>query len=130
MEAFIVLVGIIFVTALVISFFLSAGARKQIDTYVEAPHNHVIDLVQDHFGSVWWRAVDGPGDMNYRARGFGMSSVGSAKPVISVSVTALDNGRVSVAAWMSSWSQRMGIVGCCDRVYFKRRSLIQKIEAL
>ncbi|MRH87655.1 hypothetical protein GFY24_09355 [Nocardia sp. SYP-A9097] len=130
MEALFVLFIIAFAAVLILGLFLSAGARKQIDTYAKVPYEHVTDVVHDHFGSVWWRAVDGPGDMNFRARGFGLSSIGSAKPVLSVKVTALDNGNVSVAAWMSSWSQRMGIVGCCDRVYFKRRTLIQKIEAL
>jgi hypothetical protein len=130
MAALFVLFMIFVVAVLVASVVLSIGARKQVDTYVKAPYNHVIDAVQDHFGSVWWRAVDGPGDLNYRVRGFGLSSIGSSRPVVSVRITAMDNGNVGVAAWMSSWSQRMGIVGCCDRVYFKRSGLIRKIEAL
>ncbi|MBF6212797.1 hypothetical protein IU487_17350 [Nocardia puris] len=130
MEALLVLLGIAFAAVLVIAFFFTVGARKQIDTYAKAPYNHVIDVVRDHFGSVWWRAVDGPGDLNFQARGFGLASVGNDKPVLSVTVTQMDNGNVSVAVWMSSWSQRMGIAGCCDRVYLKRRKLIQKIDAL
>lgn len=130
MEALVVLFVAFFVAVLTASVIFSAGARKQVDTYVKAPYDHVIDAVQDHFGSVWWREVDGPGDLNYRVRGFGLSSVGSGRPVISIKIAGMDNGNISVAAWMSSWSQRMGIVGCCDRVYFKRRKLIQKIEAL
>ncbi|WP_019932841.1 hypothetical protein [Nocardia sp. BMG111209] len=130
MEVVFILFVIFVVFVLIASVVLSIGARKQIDTYVKAPYNHVIDTVEDHFGSVWWRAVEGPGDLNYRARGFGLSSIGSSRPVVSIKITAMDNGKVGVAAWMSSWSQRMGIVGCCDRVYFKRHKLIQKIEAL
>lgn len=130
MEALILVVALMILAVLVLSFVLSVGARRQLDTYVKVPHNHVLDTVRDHFGSVWWRTVDGPGDLNFQVRGLGLSSVGSDKPVVSVTVTAMDNGNIGVAAWMSSWSQRMGIVGCCDRVYFKRRSLIQKIEAL
>ncbi|MFF0488668.1 hypothetical protein ACWDSJ_02060 [Nocardia sp. NPDC003482] len=130
MEFLFIVIVVAFVVSLVSGVVLSAAARKQLETYSKAPRNRVRDTVVDHFGSVWWRDVEGPGDFNYQARGFGLASAGLRRPVVSIDVVTLDNGNTSVAAWMSAWSQRMGIVGCCDRVYFKRRGLIRKIEAL
>ncbi|MCP2278422.1 hypothetical protein SAMN04244553_3627 [Nocardia amikacinitolerans] len=130
MEFLLIVIGFAFVASLVAGFVLSIAAKNQIDTHAKAPRTRVTDTIIDHFGSVWWRSVDGPGDFNFQARGFGLNSAGLRRPVVSIDVAALDNGNTTVAAWMSAWSQRMGIVGCCDRVYFKRRQLIKKIEAL
>ncbi|CAM3804268.1 hypothetical protein [Smaragdicoccus niigatensis] len=125
-----VFIGCVVVAALVLQITLSVMARREYETYVQAPRAQVIDLVRDHFGSVWWRQIKGEGDLNFEPKGFGVGSVGMMKPTVSVNVVTHDNGNTEVVVGMTEWGSKFGLIGYCDRVVFKSRKLMKKLESL
>ncbi|QSE87874.1 hypothetical protein JWS13_04460 (plasmid) [Rhodococcus pseudokoreensis] len=129
MEVFVVIVVVI-VAALILQLWLSSQAKRQEEVHVKARPHDVLEAVQSHFKSMWWRPVHGRGALNFQSKGFGVGSWGMDNPVISIDISEMDNGNTTVEAWMSSWSSRMGIVASCDRVYFKRRKLLKSLEEM
>ena len=49
-------------------------------------------------------SVDRPGEMNFRARGFGLGSYGKKRPVLSIHIQDLRDGTSGVSVWTSSWN--------------------------
>ncbi|NRI68613.1 hypothetical protein FEZ60_24150 [Rhodococcus sp. MS16] len=125
-----VAVVVIFLAIFGLAIWISVMARKQADFQVKAPPLEVANAVQSHFGSVWWKPVNGDGDLNYQSKGLGLSSWGMDNPIISINIAEMDNGNTDVSAWMSFAASRMGIVSSADRVYLKRRKMIKKLEEM
>lgn len=116
--------------AAVLSWVLSAIARRQQDYLVAAGPQAVTAAVQDSFSGVGWKQVDGPGTFNFRARGLGMGSYGAKRPVVSVQIEDQADGTTAVSIWTSSWNSRMGMMALCDRVVSKRFWLGRKLAEL
>ncbi len=118
------------VGAAILSWVLSAVARRQLDVLVSAPPEAVAAAVRENFAGVGWKSVDGPGMFNFRARGLGMGSVGAKRPVVSVQIEDLEDGTTGVSIWTSSWHTQMGMMALCDRVVSKRFWLNRKLTEL
>jgi hypothetical protein len=129
MDVLIALVVIVAV-AFVLGWALSLAAKQQRDITVQAQPADIVDLIQRHFGSVWWREVSGRGQLNFRARGLGLGAVLKNKPTLSIDVEQLSDSTYAVQVWMSAWGQQSGVVALADRVVVKRLSLFRKLRAL
>lgn len=127
------LVGIlvIFIALLVLGWVLSAMAKSQKALVVRADPQLIADTINGHFGKVWWPpAKDGPGQFNFRARGFGLGGIMTTRPVLSIDLEASPGGGTEVQVWMSSFGHQVGIIALADRVVLKRLSLFRRLRAL
>lgn len=127
-----ILVGflIIVVVMWIAAVWLGSEAKRQINVEVAAAPDAVAAVVRDHFESVLWHAVQGPGMINMQSRGFGVGSIGMKNPTISIDISAVESGGSLVEMWMSAWESRAGVAASADRVYFKRKGLIKKLAAM
>lgn len=116
--------------AFVLGWVVSSMAKQQREITVQTEPALAVEVIQQHFGSVWWREVAGPGQLNFRARGLGLGAVLKTKPTLSIDVDQLDASTFSVQVWMSAWGQQAGIVALADRVVLKRAGLFRKLRSL
>lgn len=116
--------------AFVLGWVVSSMAKQQREITVQTEPALAVEVIRQHFGSVWWRQVAGPGQLNFRARGLGLGAVLKTKPTLSIDVDQLDASTFSVQVWMSAWAQQAGIVALADRVVLKRAGLFRKLRSL
>lgn len=95
------LLCVLFVVVLGWSAFASAKARQQLDVEVQGDRPTVLAAAENCFNKVAWARVQGPGDLNFRARGR------RNPPVLSVSVAELGRGGSRVSLWPSSYATFM-----------------------
>ncbi len=115
---------------LVLSWALTFVARRQQHILLPVPPDAVADAVRANFSGVGWKEVDGRGLLNFQARGLGIGSYGSKRPVISVDIEDLNDGTTGVGIWTSSWHSKYGIMALCDRVVSKKFWLERKLNEL
>lgn len=122
---------LVFIAGVVIlSWVLSFMARRQQHWLVNASPAAVNEAVQGCFSGVGWKQVNGRGQLNFQARGFGINSFNSDRPVISVDIEDQGDGTTGVGVWTSSWTTQLGVMALCDRVVSKRFWLGRRLTEL
>ena len=121
-----VIIGVAFA----LGWILSAMAKTQQNVVIRAAPADIADTIGRHFNKLWWPPVEGSGQFNFRARGFGLGGVIKKKPTLSIDLQAAPNGATEVQVWMSEWGQQSGVVGLADRVVLKRFGLLRKLRSL
>ena len=119
---FLVLILII-VGLLILTFWLNNSAKRQEETQVKLSNGRVADIVHQAFGSVFWKDVDGPGDLNKRRR-----TINDTGPVVSIDINELEGGGSHVVVWMSHWTKKGPSILGSDEVMRKKRKVIRQLE--
>ena len=131
MTAFVVFLVVVIGVPLTTSFVLSAMAKQQKDIVVGVPVAVATTAVQDAFRGMGWTETHGKGALNFRCRGFGLSSMAiKTKPVLSIAFADAGGGATQVSVWLSEWGTSWAQMGCCDRVVLKRRKVVKALESL
>ena len=90
---------VLFIVVLGWSAFTSAKAQQQRDFEVQGDRLVVLGAAESCFNKVAWARVQGPGDLNFRARGR------RNPPTLSVTVAEVARGRSRVTLWPSSYAR-------------------------
>ena len=122
-SAFILILILLIVGILILTFWMNGSAKRQDETQVKLSPTRVADVVNDAFGSVFWKDVSGPGDLNKRRR-----TINGSGPVISVDINQLENGGSHVAVWMSHWTNRGPAVLGADQVMRQKKKVLRRLE--
>lgn len=118
------------ILAAISGWILTVIARRQKDVLVWADPDTVTATVQESFSGVGWKQVDGPGQLNFQARGLGFGSFNADRPVISVGLEGQPDGTTDVSIWTSKGQMQFGFMALCDRVVSKRFWLARKLAEL
>lgn len=124
--AILIVIAVMMVEAWILTFM----AGRQHDHLVLASPQQVRAVVEESFSGVGWKRVNGRGQLNYKARGFGLGAYGMKRPVVSVDITDRGDGSTEVNIWTSEWNSRSGMMALCDRVVSKKFWLGHKLAAL
>lgn len=127
---FLIGIGVVVGAILIFGWILSAMAKSQQNVVVRATSAVIAETIDRHFAKLWWPPVEGRGQFNFRAGGFGLGGVLKKKPVLSIDLQPLPDGSTEVQVWMSEWGQKSGIVGLADRFVLKRSALFRKLRSL
>jgi hypothetical protein len=112
----------------VVSWALTLWARREQHVLVQVPPDATTDAVRANFSRSGWKPVDGPGTLNFQARGIGINSRGAKPPTVSINIEPLPDGNTGVGVWTSSWSSQIGIMALCDRVVSQKLRLAYKLN--
>ncbi|MBY6361513.1 hypothetical protein [Rhodococcoides corynebacterioides] len=125
---FVLFLAFVFATW-VAALVFSARARNQDDLLVASTDDVVLRTVASLFGPLW-KEVDGPGHLNYKARGMGLGvrSFG-VQPTMSIDADQTPDG-VQVGVWTSQWTGQGGMVLGVDRVMGHRWRIRRALSAL
>lgn len=104
----------------VLGFWLSARARRQYETVVPLSLQRTAEIVDSAFSKLFWADTNGPGAINKRRR-----TPNGTGATISVRIEPAPTG-THVAAWMSHWTSRMGIVSSAGSMHAKK--VIDRVE--
>jgi len=118
------------VGAAVVAWVLTALAKQQQDLLLGVSAQSAAEAVLASFSGVGWKQIDGPGMLNFLARGFGIGGYRAKRPVVSVDIEDRGDGSTVVSIWTSAWSSRMGMMALCDRVVSKKFWLARKLTEL
>ncbi|MFC7956554.1 hypothetical protein SAMN05444374_1092 [Rhodococcoides kroppenstedtii] len=125
---FVLFLAFVFATW-VAALVFSARARNQEDFLVASTDEVVLRAVASLFGPLW-KQVDGPGQLNYKARGMGLGvrSFG-VQPTMSIDAEQFPEG-VQVSVWTSHWINQGGMVIGVDRIMAHRWRIRRALAAL
>lgn len=113
---------------IVVSWVLTLWARREQHLVVLAPSDEATEAVRANFSRRGWKPVDGPGALNFQARGIGINSRGATPPTMSVHIDPRPDGNSGVGVWTSAWGSQLGVMAMCDRVVSQKLRLAYKLN--
>ncbi len=113
------------ITVLVLAFvawaiFTQVAARQQTSISCSCDPATVRRIVSKSFG-IWWNAVPGRGDDNYRPKR------GSKAPVLSISYGMAEGGGCNVDIWCSHGVKNYGVLNHAQLVWRKKRAVVRAL---
>jgi hypothetical protein len=113
------------ITVLVLAFvawaiFTQVAARQQTSISCSCDLATARRIVSKSFG-IWWNAVPGRGDDNYRPKR------GSKAPVLSISYGTAEGGGCNVDIWCSHGVKNYGVLNHAQLVWRKKRAVVRAL---
>lgn len=103
-EAIFTLVIVAIIALYVWFWIVGKKAEQTFETTIPVDRVSAIRLVEDKFGKIRWKDVDGPGGMNKKRRNLAGNGA-----VISINFEESGAGSTTVSAWVSFTEARLGV---------------------
>jgi hypothetical protein len=100
--------------------FMQIMARQQTSITCSYDPAAARRIVSKSFG-IWWTAVPGRGDDNYK------SKRGSRAPTISIKYDLSQNGGCDVDVWCSAWVKNYGVMNHAQLMWRKKRAVVRAL---